>query len=98
MLLCNSWSVTMVLCWMENASDVTEACLFCERKDPPQECNPTNCTWLLLTLECRCVQIMVTTVPIIVFFFILRGATGLQVFLRNCLTVFPVTQLSNSQL
>lgn len=69
MLLCNSWSVTMVLCWMENTSDVTEARLFCERKDPPQECNPTNCTWLLLTLECRCVQIMVTTVPIIVFFY-----------------------------
>ena len=55
--LCNSWSVTMVFCRMENTSGVTEACSW-ERKDPPQECNPTNCTWLLLTLECRCVQIM----------------------------------------
>lgn len=43
---------------MENSSAVTEACIFWVRKDLPQECNPTNYTWLRPIRECRCVQII----------------------------------------
>ena len=55
--LCNSWPVTMVLSPMENSSVVTEARIFWERKDLPQECNPSNSTWLHPIRECRCVLI-----------------------------------------
>ena len=43
---------------MENSSAVTEARIFWDRKDLPQECNPTNYTWLRPIRECRCVQII----------------------------------------
>ena len=56
--MCNSWPVTMVLLMMENSSAVTEARIFWDRKDLPQECNPTNYTWLHPIRECRCVQIL----------------------------------------
>ena len=56
--MCNSWPVTTVLLMMENLSAVTEARIFWDRKDLPQECNPTNYTWLRPIRECRCVQII----------------------------------------